>query len=333
MVFPRPEGADQSGASGFSAPRGRRFVRRWWCFRAQRAQIDQVLVMFPRPEGADQSRVGGFPRQEGSDRSGAVGVSAPRGRRSVRCWWCFRAQRAQISQVLVVFPRPEGADHSGVGGFRSGVGDVSTPRGRRSVRRWWFSSPRGRRSVRRWWCFRAQRAQISQALVVFGQVLVMFPRPEGADQSGVGGFPRQEGADRSGADGVSAPRGRRSVRCWWCFRAQRAQITQALVVLGQVLVMFGAQRAQISQVLVVFPRPEGADQSGADDVSAPRGRRSVRCWWCFRAQRAQISQVLVMFPRPEGADRSGAGDVSAPRGRRSVRCWWFFRAQRAPIGQ
>ena len=64
MVFPRPEGADRSGAGGFSAPRGRGFVRRWWFFRAQKAQIGQVLVVFPRSEGADPS--------------GADGSSAPR---------------------------------------------------------------------------------------------------------------------------------------------------------------------------------------------------------------------------------------------------------------
>jgi hypothetical protein len=101
VVFPRPEGADRSGIGGFSAPRGRRSVRHWWFFRAQRAQIRQALVVFPRPEGADPSGFGGF--------------SAPRGRRSVRRWWFFRAQRAQIRQALVVFPRPEGADPSGAG--------------------------------------------------------------------------------------------------------------------------------------------------------------------------------------------------------------------------
>jgi hypothetical protein len=148
VVFPRPEGADRSGAGGvsapggrrsvrrrwISAPRGRRSVRYWWFFRAQRAQIGQVLVVFPRPEGADRSGAGGFPRPEGTDRSGSGGFSAPRGRRSVRCWWCFRALRAQIGQVLVVFPRQEGADRSDAGGFprpesadRSGTGGVSAP--------------------------------------------------------------------------------------------------------------------------------------------------------------------------------------------------------------
>jgi len=37
----------------------------------------------------------------------------------------------------------------------------------------------------------------------------------------------------------------------------------------------GAQRAPIDQVLVVFPRPEGADRSGAGGFSVPRGQRSV----------------------------------------------------------
>jgi hypothetical protein len=86
-------------------------------------------------------------------------------------------------------------------------------------------------------------------------------------------------------------------------------------------VVFRAQRAQTGQALVVFPRPEGADRSGIDGCSAPRGRRSVRHWWFFRAQRSQIGQALVVFPRPEGADQSGIVGFSAPRGRRSVRGW------------
>jgi hypothetical protein len=65
----------------------------------------------------------------------------------------------------VVFPRPEGADRFGVGGF---------------------SAPGRRRSVWRWWFFRAKRAQIGQGLVV-------FPRPEGADRLGVGGFSAPRG--------------------------------------------------------------------------------------------------------------------------------------------
>ena len=78
-----------------------------------------------------------------------------------------------------------------------------------------------------------------------------------------------------------------------------------------------AHRAQIGQGLVVFPRPKGADLSGAG-FSAPRGRRSVWRWWFFRAHRAQIGLALVVFPRPECAD--------------SIRWWWFLRAKRAHIG-
>jgi hypothetical protein len=58
----------------------------------------------------------GFPRPEGADRSGVDGFSAPTGRRSVKGLWFFRAQRAQIGQALVGFPRPEGTSVN-VGGF------------------------------------------------------------------------------------------------------------------------------------------------------------------------------------------------------------------------